>query len=274
MNTTHVRKPTPNRISKQISKAARCRLICLALLWVLIGALPCCAAFAQDRRVRYGHGPDERAGDGRPVVDRARQGREQEERRPSRIKAHASPRREPALTRAALVRGLRRYRNEPSVSEVVHAALAAKAKQRPSPKALSSRARRSGWLPSVRLSARRGQGWDLYESQSGTTTSRLSTDDNLTLEAALTFDLARLVYARDEVALMREQRAWLDSRAALMRQIVELYFERRRLQLERDLLGRKDAGRLLRIAEIEALLDAFTGGAFGRMLASPHVPQP
>ena len=40
-----------------------------------------------------------------------------------------------------------------------------------------------------------------------------------------------------------------------MRLVVEAFYERRRLQLERDLLGARDPGTLLRIRELEALLD-------------------
>ena len=51
-----------------------------------------------------------------------------------------------------------------------------------------------------------------------------------------------------------------------MREVIALYFERRRLQLERDLHGDPELARSVRIAEIEAVLDVFTKGAFGRMI--------
>jgi len=51
-------------------------------------------------------------------------------------------------------------------------------------------------------------------------------------------------------------------------QVVHLYFERRRLQLERDLGGQVEVASELRILEAEALLDVFTNGAFSRMMAS------
>jgi hypothetical protein len=72
------------------------------------------------------------------------------------------------------------------------------------------------------------------------------------------------------VALLREARAREEGRAEIIRGVVHLYFERRRLQLERDLLGNDAVGHTVRIAEAEALLDAFTGGEFGRMLRAPR----
>jgi hypothetical protein len=65
---------------------------------------------------------------------------------------------------------------------------------------------------------------------------KLSTDDDLTLEAALTFDLGRVVFAREEVAIARQAHAERADTAERVREVIALYFERRRLQVERDLL--------------------------------------
>jgi hypothetical protein len=95
---------------------------------------------------------------------------------------------------------------------------------------------------------------------------RLSTDDDLTLEAALSFELDRVVFRSEEVALLQRARDEESARQARVREVIQLYFERRRLQLERDLLGDANLARSVRIAEIEALLDVFTKGAFRRMM--------
>lgn len=203
---------------------------------------------------------------------------------------------------------LARYRHEPSVREVI-AALHARAS---SADELGDRARLSGWVPTVGLKARRGQAVDLASS-SDDDALKLSTDDDLTLEAALTFDLGRVVFAREEVAIARQAHAEREHQAERVREVIALYFERRRLQVERDLLAEARAhrgpapdedgpsagepaasssrttsttstpravapedpivARNVRIAEIEALLDAFTGGAFRRMMARPRVPE-
>jgi hypothetical protein len=212
--------------------------------------------------------------------------------------------RKPSQQRA-VTEALARYRHEPSVRELITALRAREDNRRADE--LSDRARLSGWVPTVGLKARRGQAVDLASS-SEDDALKLSTDDDLTLEAALTFDLGRVVFAREEVAIARQAHAERADTAERVREVIALYFERRRLQVERDLLAARasrgdastpnggeaglstqtghtapatspprDTGssdaivqRNVRIAEIEALLDAFTGGAFRRMMARPH----
>ena len=212
--------------------------------------------------------------------------------------AAAQPSSELGADRRAVSEALARHRKEPSVREVI-AAMHARAGGG-SAEALADRARLSGWVPTVGLKARRGQAVDLASS-SEEDALKLSTDDDLTLEAALTFDLARVVFAREEVAIARQQQAEREHESERVREVIALYFERRRLQVERDLFLAKAAreapgpndetveanrpaggakladevlARTVRIAEIEALLDAFTGGAFHRMMARPKAAAP
>lgn len=162
---------------------------------------------------------------------------------------------------AAISRALRRYRHEPSVEVLLRAVAADDAFDPERARALARRARRGGWLPTLRVGARRGQQRDL--SQAGTAEDpRLSTDDDLSLDATLTFRFDRAAYGPDEVALAREERSRALERQGRYRMIIAAYFERRRLQLERDLMGRRDVMTLVRIRELASLLDALTGGAF------------
>jgi hypothetical protein len=161
---------------------------------------------------------------------------------------------------------LARYAHEPSADQVVREALLAA----PAPRAaaLLSRARAAGWIPRLGLRARRGQTVDLSAPQSlDAEALRVRSNDDLTLEATLSFDLERVVFRREEIALLRHSEMERQTRGRIVREVIQLYFERRRLQLERDL--RRDPGlaRSIRIAEIEALLDAFTNGSFRRMIA-------
>jgi hypothetical protein len=166
---------------------------------------------------------------------------------------------------AAIRAALARYAHEPRVEELVKAAGAALAGARA--EELAARARTAGWVPRVGLRARRGLGVDLASAQTEDEQAlRLSTDDDLMLEASLTFELDRVVFRSEEVALAREQRAEEQVRAARLREVIALYFERRRLQLERDLGAPGAMLRNARIAEIETLLDIFTNGAFRRMM--------
>jgi hypothetical protein len=171
-----------------------------------------------------------------------------------------------AARQAEIEAALARYELEPSVEQVVHEALIAA----PTPRAaaLAAQARMAGWVPRLGLRARRGQTVDLTSPQSlDTGALRVSSNDDLTLEASLTFDLDRLVFRREEVALLHQSTAEQQARERLVREVIELYFERRRLQLERDLKGDPRLERAVRISEIEALLNAFTNGSFRRMIA-------
>jgi hypothetical protein len=172
---------------------------------------------------------------------------------------------EEALTRERIEAALARYRYEPTVTSVVRTALAAGDADPARARDAIDRARLAGLLPVVRAGLRRGQAVDLRALTSGTgERTNVYTDDDLMLEASVVFRLDRLLFATDEPALLRELRALEEARAQLVRAVVALYFERRRLQLERDLLGRRDLPSTLRILEIEALLDLMTDGAFRR----------
>ena len=166
---------------------------------------------------------------------------------------------------AEIAAALARYAHEPSVQRVIEATLDAAPKGHS--EELASRARSAGWVPRLGLRARRGQGVDLASSTSAETL-RLSSAADVTLEASLTFELDRVVFRSEEVALSRQARADEQGVAARVRDAIGLYFERRRLQLERDIEGDPKLQRSVRIAEIEALLDVFTNGAFRRMLGA------
>jgi hypothetical protein len=165
--------------------------------------------------------------------------------------------------RAALARYAR---IEPPIDRVVDAAVAASSDDPDRARALAARARLSGLVPSFRLGVRRGRGQDTSARIGDEIHANLSTDDDLALSATATLSLDRLVFTSEEVALLREERAAARSREQLVRAVVSAYYERRRLMLERDLLGRRSADRLARIWELTALLDVFTDGRFRSMM--------
>lgn len=166
-----------------------------------------------------------------------------------------------------------RFADEPDVRQVVQAALEAAGLDPELAEAGRRRARRSAWLPDLRVGATRQRGVDA--SARGTTADtsiQVGRDDALRLEASMTFSLARLVYGNDEVAWSRERRALLEARAGLVRDVVELFVRRRRLIVELELLHEDDAAKRLELEETEALLEAFTNGNFSRMMAGRARP--
>ncbi len=169
------------------------------------------------------------------------------------------------LPSARIVWAEAQYRHEPSPTQLVAAALRT---ARLTPKYVNdvaSRARMAGWIPRLSFGIRRGQTRDLSQLQA-TTNDRInrSTDDHLTMEALLVFDLDRLVFSGEETALLREERSRALERQELIQLVVDLYYERRRLQYERDLLGKHELEVHVRIAHIGALLNGLTGGEFYR----------
>jgi hypothetical protein len=170
------------------------------------------------------------------------------------------------ITEASLEALLRAYSREPKVEQVVAAALEA-AKHDPTKyAAMASRARLRGLLPHIDLGARRGQGIDLRWTPTEDLDAHRTTADDVTLFATLRFDLDRLMFTGEEVSIAREARSAKNAEHQLIRAVVHVYFLRRRLMLERDMLAGSSIAQQLRISEAEALLDAFTDGAFQRML--------
>lgn len=152
--------------------------------------------------------------------------------------------------------------------------MAEKAAQQSSPertRALVRRARLAGLVPTIKLGAERGLKQDLSASSGGDTErTNASLGDDLSVDASLTFELPRLVFAPEEVRLLSVDRWLLQDRKKLFDEVVRLYFQRRRLVAERARAPAPDPELDLAIAEAQALLDAFTDGAFTRALAPPN----
>lgn len=186
------------------------------------------------------------------------------ERDASSTAADSSKRQTP-IGLAAFKEMLRAYSAEPTVEDVVRAALAVAKHDPERYVAMASRARWRGLLPHIDLGARRGQGIDLRWTSEDLEAHRTTADD-VTLFATLRFDLDRLMFTSEEVSIAREARSARNTEHQLIRAVVRVYFLRRRLMLERDLLASSSIAQQLRIQEAEALLDAFTDGGFQRML--------
>ncbi|NLY95812.1 MAG: hypothetical protein GXY23_17510 [Myxococcales bacterium] len=128
------------------------------------------------------------------------------------------------------------------------------------------RSRRSGALPRVQVRARRiTEDARHAEEMNAGLRHRGSAEQALLLEAQLHFDLGRLVYGADAVALEREAREREERRHRRIREVVQVYYERERLLLEASLHLEPDPELHLRILEAEATLDALTHGAFSQL---------
>lgn len=155
------------------------------------------------------------------------------------------------------------YAHEPRIEELLQVLDEAEDFDPEVPRSRARRGRRSGWLPTLRLGVRRGQALDRSLQIDE---ERYSTDDDLVLEGSLVMRLDRAFYGPDEVAWVRESRTRTRLREERAMLLIGAYFERRRLQIERDAFGRRDPETRMRIEELTALLNAFTSGAFTRMM--------
>ena len=133
------------------------------------------------------------------------------------------------------------------------------------------RARRAAWLPELRfrMDRRFGRSESLdLPSTSTAITSPLGVDtvDDVRYEARVTWDLARLIFSGDELAAQAQTIHMAEIRRDIEVTLTRLYFERRRLGLERLHSGPGERTpalrRELRLREIESELDALSGGAF------------
>jgi hypothetical protein len=139
-----------------------------------------------------------------------------------------------------------------------------------------NRASHAAWLPEIRLRMDRRLGRSESLDQPSTSTSITSplgvdTVDDVRYEARVTWDLAKLVFSGDELAAQAQTIHMAEIRRDIEVTLTRLYFERRRLGLERLPAGPGERTvalrRELRLREIESELDALSGGAFSQCTA-------
>ena len=194
--------------------------------------------------------------------------------------AHARPRHPPDPA------ALQRVLNAEPPLDVLRAAATALALAEPDrARSLVQRARLAAWLPEVRFRVDRrfGRSESLDVSPatlSDTPPVSLDTIDEVRYEARATWDLSRLIFNPDELAAHAEALRMADVRREVESAVIRLYFERRRLKIEAVTTDGNDVGsnlrREARIEELEAELDALTGGAFLRTTAAARgaLPSP
>jgi hypothetical protein len=139
------------------------------------------------------------------------------------------------------------------------------------------RARGRGWLPLLRASA--GVGRDHardYDRDEVFTSGELHSlydthyarDHGFAADVELVWDLDQLASPDDAIAVSRERRLVVELRDQVLERVNRLYFERLRssdaLAAEADAAKQRELE--LRVAELTAQLDAWTGGRFSRLL--------
>ena len=136
---------------------------------------------------------------------------------------------------------------------------------------LVRQARLRGALPTVRLHAR-------YRSAAATDWDELDVvdgrklDNDLSINLWLEWDLAELAAGTDMARALRESRARLELRHAVLSQVTTDYFDRRLLRAQEQLEPAENTvdivARRLRVQELNATLDGLTGGRWSHALRS------
>jgi hypothetical protein len=178
---------------------------------------------------------------------------------------------------------LRRAAKDGPPVDLLRAAASALAFAEPArARSLVQRARWSAWLPEVRFRVDRrfgrSESLDVSPVPLGDAPPvSLDTVDEVRYEAAASWDLSRLVFNPEELAAHAEAMRIADVRREVESLVIRLYFERRRLKVEAVAADGNDVASNLRrdarIEELEAELDALTGGAWSRASAAQGAAQ-
>ena len=166
--------------------------------------------------------------------------------------------------RAAEPSVLDRFANEPSVRELQRAAARL---AEVCPERVRSWLRRSGkaaLLPTMRV--RVGRGLIELTHDPAASATLYSTTDDWSVGVEATWALDRLVFDRNEVFADREAQRLAAHREELLTRVAQLYFARRRLQVQAVLQPDAPAAldRALEIDELTAVLDGLTDNALTR----------
>ena len=143
-------------------------------------------------------------------------------------------------------------------------------------RSLVARARAAGWLPEMRFRVYRRlgrtEGLDYMPGAGTANPVGVDAVDEVRYEWRATVDLSRIVFNPDELQAHYEALRMADARRDIQSLVIRLYFERLRLLQRADGESGTDAGggggggdgvavSGMRVLEIEAELDALTGGA-------------
>ena len=98
--------------------------------------------------------------------------------------------------------------------------------------------------------------------------------DLLNWDVSLSWDLGDLIWSTDQTTIDSRSKLMVELREDVLDQVTRLYFERRRLQVELTAADSLEPpvqfDRQLRVEELTALLDAFTGGKFSSKLIAAN----
>ena len=132
-------------------------------------------------------------------------------------------------------------------------------------------ARSKAWLPDISLGLDRSSTERLHWD-TGLNPDRLIEGKNLLdWDVSVSWDLSELVWNPDQTSIDSRSKLMVELREDVLDQVTRLYFERRRLQAElaggdQSFEPQTQFDKQMRIEELTALIDGFTGGWFSRKI--------
>jgi len=160
---------------------------------------------------------------------------------------------------------LQRFSMEPEISDVQRMAIRYAGMDPSKIQRWHRQSRMKALVPSFSLGVDRNSSelwhWDTGQSPDNMIKGRELTDWDL----SLSWDLSDIVWSSDQTSIDSRAKLLTELREDVLSQVTRIYFERRRLQIESEgLAGGEQVWAELRIEELTALLDAYTGGEFSR----------
>ncbi len=162
------------------------------------------------------------------------------------------------------------FSNEPSIRDVQRMAI--HYAEADSEKILNWRraAQNKAWFPTLSVGLDR-DATEIYHWDTGASPDALLKGrDFMSWDVSLSWDLSELVWSTDQTSIDSRSKLMVELREDILDQVTRLYFERRRAQIELSTIDQlpelERINRELRIEELTALIDGFTGGQFSRNL--------
>jgi hypothetical protein len=157
---------------------------------------------------------------------------------------------------------LARFRHEPPVAQLQRAAAHLAEVQPERVRSWLRHVRAAAVLPAVKL--RLGHGAYGYVDPYNTQATTSPTTESWRIEAEVGWSLDRLLFDHDEIGVSREAQRLAARRELLLTEVAQLYYARRRLQVEAATSvsdSTTQVERQLAIDELTAVLDGLTDGA-------------
>ncbi|OGX42952.1 MAG: hypothetical protein A3G91_01045 [Omnitrophica WOR_2 bacterium RIFCSPLOWO2_12_FULL_50_9] len=162
------------------------------------------------------------------------------------------------------------FHDEPAIGEVHRWAIDYAEVHPDKIKSWRSLARTRAFLPSLSVGIDRADSeffhWDTGANPDVLVKGR----DLLDWDVALSWDLGDLIWSDDQTGIDTRSKLMVELREDILDQVTRLYFERRRIQMELAMASALEPqirlDKQMRVEELTALIDAFTGGEFSRLM--------